>query len=105
MADRAVRAHILITLVRSMVGPGQEEKIAAPILSDMDQGHIFRGPLVQLLEILRRLDRPFFDVADDVFGRRRRLQSQRSQPLAHGEYLSLIHISEPTRLLSISYAV
>src|SRR5512140_691801 len=88
MADRTVRAHILITLVCSMVRPGQKKEVAAPTLSDVDQGHIFRGPLVKLVEILRRLDRPFFDVTDDVLGRGRRLQSQRSQPFAHGEHLT-----------------
>jgi hypothetical protein len=73
MTDRAVCTHILIALVDRVVGPGQEEKIASPILSNVDEGDIFGGPLVQLPKILRRLDRPFFNITDDIFRRRRRL--------------------------------
>jgi hypothetical protein len=56
-----------------MVSSDQEKKIAAPTLSDVNQGYIFRGPCVQLVEILRRFDRPFFDVTDDVSRRDCRL--------------------------------
>ena len=78
MADRAVGAHILIALIDSMVGPSQEKEVAPPPLPDVNQGHIFRGPRIQLVEILRRLDRPFLDVTDDVLRRRCGLQPQSS---------------------------
>src|SRR5215510_105629 len=87
MADRAVGAHVLIALIDSVVGPCQEKKVAAPILSDVDLSHIFREPRIQLVNILRRFDRPFFNITDDVLCRRRRLQPQRSQPFAHSEHL------------------
>src|SRR6185295_9268498 len=88
MADRAVGAHVLIALIDRVVGPCQEKKIAPPTLSDVDLSHIFREPRVQLVEILRRFDRPFFNITDDVLCRHRRLQPQRSQPFAHGEHLT-----------------
>src|SRR5437868_12387759 len=88
MADRAVGAHILIALVYRVIGPGQEEKISAPDLSDVDQGHIFCGPDVQLVEIFGRLDRPLLDVTDDISRRHRRLQSQCSQAFAHDKDLT-----------------
>ena len=44
MADRTVGTDVLMALVDGVVGPGQQEEVAAPALPDMDQRRIFRGP-------------------------------------------------------------
>jgi hypothetical protein len=74
VTDRTVGAYVLIALVDGVVGPGQEKKIASPILSNMYEGDIFGGPPVKLPKVLRRLDRPFFNITDDILRWRRRLQ-------------------------------
>src|ERR1043165_8121761 len=88
MADRTVGDHLRIALVYRVEGPRQQEKITALAHSDVDQSHIFLRPRVPLIEIFSRLDRPFFDVTDDISRRHCRLQSQCSQTFAYGKHLT-----------------
>ncbi|NJR43398.1 MAG: NAD-dependent epimerase/dehydratase family protein [Akkermansiaceae bacterium] len=63
--------NILMALINGVVGPREQEEIAAPLFSHMNQRDIFRRPGVEPIEVVRRLDGPFLDglaVDRDAFG-------------------------------------
>src|SRR5262245_9377014 len=74
-----------------MVGTGQKKKISTPALSDMHERHVLRGPRIQTIKIFRCFDRPFLNVADDIFRRDRRLQSEGGKALAYRQHLVKRH--------------
>src|SRR5215510_11791878 len=88
MANGTIGAGVLVLLVGCVVRPDKQKEVASPTFANMDQRHIFGAPRIELIEVFWRVDSPFFDVANDVFGRHCRFQTQSSQPLAHREDLS-----------------
>ena len=88
MADRTVRADILIPLKNGVVRAGQQEEISPPALAHMHERDVFRGPGIELIKFVRRGHGPFLDVTDHVLRGHRRFQSQRGQPFSDCQNLA-----------------
>jgi hypothetical protein len=88
MTDGAVGSDILVLLIDRMVGTGEEEEITSPAFPDVDERDIFSRPWIKLIELVRRADRPFFDVADHVLSRDSRLQPERRKSTTYRKSLT-----------------
>jgi hypothetical protein len=90
MADGAIRADILMTLIDRMIGSGQKKEIAAPSFPYVDERDVFRGPGIELIEVVEGPDRPFLYIADHVAGGRDWLQPEGGESVSHGKRLTEI---------------
>jgi hypothetical protein len=75
VTDRTVGADILKALIDGVVAAGKQKEITLPAFTDVQKRDIFRGPMIELIEGLGRLDRPILDVADHVLGGMGRLEA------------------------------